>query len=237
MIFQQYYSSSRANLYTVTATNGRRLLLECGVRWPLLQKALSYDLSNIDGCLLTHEHADHSKAVKEVMRAGIDVYSSAGTFGALGIEKNRRAKAIPAYAGITNKFFDSYAFPIIHDAAEPFGYIVREVSTNEYLLFVPDSGFIKQRFNIPFTIIALECSYDIKILEHRVDTNDINETLAKRLLNSHAEKQTTMNYLAEFCDLSKCQSIHLLHLSRGNIDAEKTRKEVEDKFFIKTVIA
>lgn len=236
MKFEQHYSSSRANLYTVTASNGRRLLLECGVRWPVLLKALDYDLTNIDGCLLTHEHADHSKAVKDVMRAGIDVYSSVGTFGALRVDSNRRAKALPVYTGITNKTFDSYAFPIIHDAVEPFGYVVREVSTNEYLLFVPDSGFIKQRFAIPFTIIALECSYDIEILQHRVDTQDINETLAKRLLDSHAEKQTTMKYLADFCDLSRCQSIHLLHLSRGNIDAEKTRKEVEDKFFIKTVI-
>ncbi|GAG14689.1 unnamed protein product, partial [marine sediment metagenome] len=128
--------------------------MECGVTWKMLQKALGYDLSNIDACLLTHEHQDHAKAVKEVMRAGIDVYSSAGTFEAeaLGIQDDRRAKAIPAYAGIHNEAFYSYAFPIIHDAAEPFGYIIREENTNEYLLFVPDSRFIKQRFNIKFTI-------------------------------------------------------------------------------------
>lgn len=210
--------------------------MECGVRWPVLLKALNYDLDNIDGCLLTHEHADHSKAVKDVMRAGIDVYSSAGTLDVVGIKNHRRGKAIPAYAGITNKTFDSYAFPIIHDAVEPFGYIVREVSTNEYLLFVPDSGFIKQRFNIPFTIIALECSYDIEILQRRVDTNDINETLAKRLLNSHAEKQTTMKYLADFCDLSKCREIHLLHCSADNLDKQATKKEFEKRFFIETVI-
>lgn len=236
MTFEQYYSSSRSNLYTVTAANGKRLMLECGVRWLLLQKALGYNLSGIDACLLTHEHADHSKAIKEVMRAGIDVFASVGTFGALRVESNRRAKAIEAYAGITNKVFDSYAFPIIHDAVEPFGYIVREVSTNEYLLFVPDSGYIKQRFNIPFTIIALECSYDIEILQHRVDTQDINETLTKRLLESHAEKQTTMNYLAEFCDLSKCREIHLLHCSGDNLDKPATKKEFEKRFFIETVI-
>ena len=210
--------------------------MECGVRWPLLQKALSYNLTNIDACLLTHEHTDHSKAVKDVMRAGIDVFASKGTFGALRVDSNRRAKAIPAYAGITNNTFYSYAFPIIHDAADPFGYIIHEENTNEYLLFVPDSGFIKQRFAIPFTIIALECSYDIKILQHRVDTNDINETLAKRLLDNHAEKQTTMNYLAKFCDLSKCREIHLLHMSEDNIDKQATKKEFEGKFFIETVI-
>lgn len=236
MKFKQHYSSSRGNLYTVTATNGRRLLLECGVRWPMILEALNYDLDNIDACLLTHEHQDHSKAVKEVMRAGIDIYASEGTFGALGIERARRAKQIDAYAGMTNKHFDNYAFPIIHDATEPFGYIVREVSTNEYLFFCPDSGYVKQRFAIPFTIIAIECSYDIDILQKRVDTGDINETLAKRLLESHAEKQTTMNYISEYCDTSKLREIHLLHTSGDNLDKPATKKEFEQRFFVEVII-
>lgn len=236
MTFEQHYSSSRANLYTVTAANGRRLLLECGVRWPVLLKALDYDLDNIDGCLLTHEHADHSKAVRQVMAAGIDVYSSAGTFEALGVKNNRRAKILESYAGATNKFFDCYAFPLNHDAAEPFGFIVREIETNEYLFFASDSSHIKQRFALKFSIIAIGCSYDINILQHRVDTQDINETLAKRLLTSHMEKQTTMKYLAEFCDLYKCRQIHLLHMSADNIDKQATKSEFEKKFFIETVI-
>lgn len=236
MIFQQHYSSSRSNLYTVTAANGRRLLLECGIAWPKLQKALSYDLTNIDGCLLTHEHADHSKAVKEVMRAGIDVYSSAGTFEALGFNGNRRAKPIKKYVGITNSNFDCYAFPINHDANEPLGYIIREVATNDYLLFIPDTSHIKQRFKIKFSIIAIECSYDKDILQSRVDTQEINETLAKRLLTSHMEKRVAMNYLSEFCDLSRCREIHLLHMSGDNINRLKTKKEFEKRFFIETFI-
>lgn len=236
MTFEQHFSSSRSNLYTVTTANGRWLLLECGVRWPVLQKALDYDLDSINGCLLTHEHADHSKAIKDVMRAGIDVYSSAGTFEVLGIKNNRRTKILESYAGATNKNFDCYAFPLNHDAQEPLGYIVREVETNEYLFFASDTSHIKQRFNIKFSIIAIGCSYDIEILQQRVDTQDINETLAKRLLTSHMEKQVTMNYLAEFCDLCKCRQIHLLHMSGDNIDKQATKKKFEKRFFIETVI-
>ena len=237
MTFEQHYSSSRSNLYTVTAANGRRLLLECGIAWPKLQKALHYDLMNIDGCLLTHEHQDHSKAVKEVMRAGIDVYASEGTFDFLDVKGNRRANTIKSsiYYKVSKTFL-AYPFNIIHDATEPFGYIVHDKSDGDWLLFVPDSAFIKQQFNVKFNIIALECSYDIEILQHRVDTNDINESLAKRLLNSHAEKQTTMNYLSEFCDLSKCRQIHLLHMSADNIDKQATKLDFVKRFFIETVI-
>ena len=239
MTFEQHYSSSRANLYTVTAANSRRLLLECGVPWSKLQKALSYDLTNIDGCLLTHEHQDHCKAVHDVTGAGIDVYASEGTFKAIEetLHLDRRAKSVPhgySYDIVVFGSFHIFPFDIIHDAAEPLGYIVS--NEGEYLLFCPDSGYIKQRFNIKFNIIALECSYDINILQHRVDTQDINETLAKRLLESHAEKQTTMNYLAEYCDLSKCREIHLLHMSADNIDKQATKKEFEQKLFIEVVI-
>ncbi len=235
MKFEQHYSSSRANLYTVTAANGRRLLLECGVRWPVLLEALNYDL-DIDGCLLTHEHQDHACAVKQVMQAGIDVYSSAGTFEAIeeSLHLDRRAKSFSNITCQQIGEFHVFPYSIIHDAAEPLGYVV--TNEGEYLLFCPDSGYIKQQFNVKFNIIALECSYDIKILQERVDTQDINESLAKRLLNSHAEKQTTMNYLSEFCDLSKCRQIHLLHMSADNIDKQATKKEFEKKFFIETVI-
>ena len=237
MTFEQYYSSCMINLYAVTADNGRRLMLVCGVRWPLLQKALGYDLSNIDGCLLTHEHADHSKAVKEVMRAGIDVYSSAGTFEALGLIERRRALVVMGDVRFdVGGSFMIACFRINHDANDPHGYIVHEKETEDYLFFVPDSSHIKQRFNIRFSIIAIECSYDIKILERRVNEQDINEELAKRLLKSHMEKQTTMKYLAEFCNLYKCQEIHLLHMSADNIDKQATKLEFEKKFFIETVI-
>ncbi|MDO8302666.1 MAG: hypothetical protein Q7T18_05445, partial [Sedimentisphaerales bacterium] len=84
--------------------------------------------------------------------------------------------------------------------------------------------------------IALECSYDKDLHQERVDTGTINESLAKRLLTSHMEKQNTIKYLAEFCDLVKCREIHLLHCSADNIDKEQARKEIEERFFIKTVI-
>lgn len=234
MTFEQYYSSSMGNLYTVTAANGKRLLLECGVTWKKLQKALSYDLTNIEACLLTHEHADHSKAIGNVMAAGINVHASRGTFEALAIGYARRAKAMHRNIYYSLGPLEVAAYDANHDAEEPIFFTVR--CDGEFLLFAPDASFIKQRFNIKFSIIAIECSYDIEILQHRVDTNDINETFAKRLLSSHMKKQVAMNYLAECCDLSKCREIHLLHMSADNIDKQAAKLEFEKRFFIETII-
>lgn len=266
MNFKQHYSSSSANLYTVSAANGKKLLVECGCKWPKIQKALNFDLSDIVGCLVSHEHADHSHAIKEVMKAGIDVYASEGTLSKLNLLGNRRAKILtPNTLAQKVGIFEVYSFLTHHDGGEPLGFMVRErmgaykvgtIGTEEaaailmektswdgfthpnyeHLFFATDTSHITQRVKIPFNIIALECSYDKDILQNRVDTNDINESLAKRLLTSHMEKQNTINYLDKFCNLSKCREIHLLHLSGDNIDKEQTRKEIEERFFRKTVI-
>jgi len=235
MKLTQHYSSSRSNLYTVTADSGRRLLIECGVQWPKLQKALNYDLSGIEGCLLSHDHKDHSKAVVDVMRAGIDVYGSEETFFACGVIDNRRANAVipKLLYEVGNGDFRFTAYASKHDAAGPLIYVVQ--CDGESLLFATDTSHIKQRFNYPFSIIAIECSYNINILQERVDAKTINETVAKRLLNSHMEKKTTMKYLSEFCDLSKCRQIHLLHLSGDNLDKKAAKKEFEKKFFVEVI--
>lgn len=234
MTFTQLYSSSKGNLYVVTASSGKRLLIECGVSWRELQEALNYDLNGIEGCLLSHEHKDHSKAFKEVMQAGIDIYSSKETFDALGIKAERRAKSIIPQTLIRFNGIQALSFSTSHDAAAPIGFVVR--ADNEFLLFATDTSHIRQRFKYQFNIIAIECSYDKEILQERVDTGDINESLAKRLLTSHMEKQNTMAYLTEHTDLSNCHQINLLHLSSDNIEKEQTRVEFEKKLFIETRI-
>ena len=56
MKFIAHASSSSGNLYCVTAANGKRILIECGVAWKKLQKALGYKLNNVEACLISHEH-------------------------------------------------------------------------------------------------------------------------------------------------------------------------------------
>ena len=233
MKFEQLYSSSTGNLYLVTANNGKRLMIECGVTWAKLQEALNYELSDIVGCLLTHEHADHSKAVKDVRQAGIEVYASVGTFEALGIT-GRRINAVKDKTLLRLDGFQIYFFDTNHDAAEPLGFIVR--ADNEFLLFATDTSHIRQQFKHPFSIIAIECSYNKEYLAKRVEEGTINESLAKRLLRSHMEEKVAMRYVEKFCDLNECREIHLLHMSADNLHKDRIKKEFEKHFFLETKI-
>lgn len=242
MKFTQYYSGSKANLYTVESVSGDRLLIECGAKWKQIQQALGYDLSRIGACFVSHEHADHCRAASDVIAAGIDVGVSSGTMQHMNQKIDvcymRRLRTIRAHEllAMSDNDLQVWTFDVFHDAQEPLGFLIRDRKTEAYMLFATDTSHIRQRFNIAFEIIALECSYDKAILQERVDSGDINETLAKRLLTSHMEKGNCMAYLQNFCDLSKCRQIHLLHMSQDNIDKEKTRAEFEKELFIETVI-
>jgi len=242
MNFEQLYSGSDANLYTVTSTiNGKTLLVECGVPIKKLLRAINYNLKDVIGCLLSHEHTDHSQAVYDLIEAGVDVFASAGTFEALGITEGtpfwRRAKVIGDKTVVRfGSNFKVRAFATNHDAAEPLGFVVKEITTSEFMLFATDTSHIKQSFKFPFDVIALECSYDGSILQKRAEAGDIHEEVAKRLLTSHMEKGETIRYLEQFCDLSKCREIDLLHMSRDNIDIGQTKVDFEKRFFIETRI-
>ena len=125
----------------------------------------SFDLHNIIACIQTHEHSDHSKATKGLLNNGIDVYSSKGTLEALGLSGHRRAKVVANKTLIRFKEFEVLVFDVNHDAAEPIGFVIREKATNQYLLFATDTSHIKQKFNVKFDIVSLECSYDADILQ------------------------------------------------------------------------
>lgn len=251
MKFEQFYSSSKGNLYTVTAANGRRLLLECGVKWSDALKALNFKLDNIDACLLSHMHNDHSHAIENVMSCGIDVYSSAGTFEALeatGVAHSHRMKPVRAKQRfVIGDTFKVLPFQVEHDAADPFGYVIYEIASKKYLYWSMDTAYIEpdlytidektgKQIRIPFDIIALELSYEMALLQRQVDTGKIDQSLAKRLLTSHTEKQTAMSYLRQYCNLSQCRQIHLLHTSSSRLDRPQAVRDFTKKFCIKTFI-
>ena len=52
-------SSSSGNAYILDC-GSEQLILELGVSWKEILKALNFDLSKVRACLVTHSHQDHS---------------------------------------------------------------------------------------------------------------------------------------------------------------------------------
>jgi phosphoribosyl 1,2-cyclic phosphodiesterase len=248
MHFTQHYSGSKGNLYTVEFEDGKRVLIDPGVPWKKIIKALDYKLDNIAACLLSHEHMDHAWAAEDVLNNGIPVYASEGTLKALGIADQRNVHCVKPCEQIWFERFDVAAFPTEHDAAEPIGFVIREATgvnrdrkpkqphcNYDYMLFATDTAFMRLKFGHAFKIIAIECSYDTDILESRISKKEVDESLGRRLLDSHMAKNTLLEYIKTL-NVSECSEFHLLHCSGGNLDAKKLCEEIEREHFLKAIV-
>lgn len=215
-------SGSKGNCYRIT--DGRTpLLLECGIKYKDIQRALKFRVSEIAGCLVSHEHIDHSKACKDLMKAGIDCYMSRGTTGALGLS-GHRLHIIQKKQQFKLGTWTILPFETQHDAQEPLGFLLAN-QYGEKLLYATDTYYIRYRFQ-GLTHIMIECNYSLDILRNNVANGSVEPALKNRILKSHFSLENVKKFL-QVNDLGKVQEIWLLHLSDGNSDAERFKREIQ----------
>ena len=213
-------SSSKGNCYLLD--DGKtQILIEAGITFNKLIRKVN--ISNISGVLVTHEHQDHAKAVSYLIRRGKRVYSAQETFDALGIEKNGLAKTIVEYQLQMIKTFAIIPFPTQHDAAKPLGFLIKSLVTNEVVLFATDTYYVKNKFE-GLNYIMIECNYANDILEKR---DNISKKQKDRLYKSHFELENVKEFLRNQ-DLSQVKEIYLMHLSSGNSDEERFKREIQE---------
>ena len=214
-------SGSTGNCYHL-ADGRTNLLLECGITFKKIQQAISFKISSLSACLITHEHGDHAKSVENIIRAGIDCYMSEGTANVLGLKSGPGIKIISAQKQFQIGTWSILPFDTIHDCAEPLGFLL--VSGKNKVLFATDTAYIKYRFN-SLTHILIECNYQDDILQENINNGIVEYGMKKRLLETHMSLRQTIGFL-KANDLSKVREIHLIHLSGRNSDAEFMQNEV-----------
>ena len=216
-------SGSTGNAYWIS--DGKtELLVEAGIPASKLKKGLNFRLSKMDGCLITHEHKDHSKAVLDVLKAGVDVYCTEGTAKALGITEMEWRKVIQ---GTTFKIGSLVIAPFIvkHDAAEPVGFVIQSIHTFEKLLFATDTVDIPVK-PISLTHIMIECNYDEALLQEHLESGTMPERLQNRVEASHLSLGQCINILS-LLDLTQVRAIYLLHLSQQHSDKYRFIKTIQ----------
>ncbi len=204
MKFESLASSSHGNAYIISDRE-TRILLECGISRKKIQQGTGFQLSSFTACLVSHEHKDHSKAVADVIQAGVPVYMSQGTAEALEIEQ---VTVIRHGEQVTMGSIDVVPFNTFHDAAEPLGFLFRSRIDGEVLAFATDTVNLAYRFP-GLTTLAIEANYDRDILER---SEKLPDKVRHRITNSHMEIGTLCSYLRGL-DLSQCRDVYLLHLS------------------------
>jgi phosphoribosyl 1,2-cyclic phosphodiesterase len=216
-------SSSAGNGYLLEASSGETLMIECGVKFIQVKRAVAFRVSDIVGVIISHSHKDHSSAAKEAMATGIYVYASPGTHKAMGTADYHRARYLIANMEERIGPFRVIGFDVLHDCAQPFGFLIYHPECGN-VLFLTDTHFSPYIFK-GLNQIIVEANYSDAILEEQVIGGGTPALLRDRVLSTHMSLETCMGLL-KANDLKAVNNIVLIHLSNRNSDAP---------FFTKTI--
>lgn len=225
---QVFGSSSKGNAYLLF-DGERSLLLEAGVNF---KKLVNVFWPLVDGCLITHEHGDHSKVAMDVIhRTGLDIYTSSGTQEALQLP-NHRVKTVKSleefqvgnWRVLPFQTEHNTPFESKHNVNEPLGFFIN-TKDGDNVLFATDTKYIRYKFP-GITHLMIECNYQMAIIDENVANGKVHSKLRDRIVATHFELNNVKNFILSN-DMSDLQEVWLLHLSERNADAELFKQEIQ----------
>lgn len=221
IIFKTYFTGSTGNFHTCEDET-TKIAVDFGIVISKAKKAMDFKLTGLNGILSTHKHMDHCKGLPSAIKAGIDCYTSKDVIDHLKIPGHR------VHEIQLNKVFKIGSlrilpFPLEHDVPN-MGFIIKSTNGGK-LVYITDSYYCRFRFE-NVTIFAIECNYAENILDNNISSGAVSPSLRNRIVKSHF----SLNNVKEFFkanDLSKCEEIHLIHLSSSNADPKRFKNEIQ----------
>lgn len=204
------------------------LIIEAGISLTKIKKALEYDFRGVKSCLVTHEHGDHAGSATKLAEMGVDIYASAGTLKAIGLDSHRRAKAI-SHAGKYNiAGLEIQPFNIDHRAAEPLGFYIQHHESKTKIIFATDLNRMRYAFR-DINFWFLECNHDVKILSKNIYDGKLHPSLMK-IKDEHYGLNMVKDYVQKTIlpDKKNLRKLRLIHPSKNNFDKEQAEKEIKD---------
>lgn len=227
-------SSSAGNAYLISDSS-TKILIECGITAKQIQKGIDFDISDIDGCIISHGHKDHCKAYKDMLKYSIDCYASDETWGHLGGVSHHRQHVVRPMKKFEIGTMLVIPFELNHDIPGCMGFILISKETGKKAAYITDSFYTK--YKIPgLNYLLIECNNDPEILNQNIENGTIPASLGNRLMQSHFSIDDVLEFL-KVNDLSCMEAIYLIHISEGNGDAKDFQRRVIEQTGIPTYIA
>ncbi len=221
--FQSFGSGSSGNCYYVgNASCG--ILIDAGLSVRTIRKNLrniGLDFENIWGVFVTHDHADHIKAVGPLgEKHRIPVYSTRQVHE--GIQRSYSVteklytsrKYLEKGQSIQLGEFKITSFAVSHDASDNVGYTIEY--KEKRFTFATDLGYISEEVAEHLKqadYMVLEANYDLQMLDRGPYPVHLkNRIIADtgHLSNDQAGQFLANNYNEKLCNIFLC------HLSREN---------------------
>lgn len=218
-------SSSAGNGYILEGETSA-LIVEAGVPIREAKKALNFNISKVEGLIISHCHNDHAGRANEYAAAGINIYSTLDTLQGLDQRYSYRYNQARAGAKYFINEFTIVPFAVVHDVP-CFGYLIHHKECG-LTCFITDSMYSPAVFP-GMNNILLETNYMEDILFDNVMSGAVAPSLADRIRHSHMSFETAVEFLSAN-DLSKVHNIVLLHLSNQNSNASLMQKKIKAQF-------
>lgn len=214
-------SSSSGNCYILDNGN-EALIIEAGIRFLDVKKALDFQIKKVVGCLITHQHNDHAKYIKNMADSGFYVLALPEVLTAKEINGSR-VKALELGKGYKFGNFKVAPFSACHDVP-CVGYLIDHPETGR-IMFLTDSCMCEYVFP-GLNHVMIECNYSDRKLIESINAGRTLPSQRNRLLTSHMELATCKEILRAN-DLSNVSNVILLHLSGNNGDEPVFVSEIQ----------
>lgn len=214
-------SGSLGNCYILKPSKGKSLIIDCGVNFSAVKKALNFDYSSVAGCIQSHSHGDHSKFTKDFVHSGINVFMSEQNRKELAIESHNIIE-VQALRKIILYDFTITPFELKHDV-KCFGFQIDHPESGR-IIFITDTNFCEYTFDNVNQFIV-EANFSHEILEAKFKDKADMQFLHDRILRNHFSLRDCKNLLRSN-DLKNVVNIVLIHLSDSNSHEKQFIKEV-----------
>lgn len=200
-------SGSAGNCYLLH-NDTECLVIEAGVPFKEVKKALDFNVSKIVGLIYSHVHLDHGKYADEYGKAGIPVIRH---FNSLSSNQ----PLMDSHLG----GFHIKPFECVHDAP-CVGFLIEHKDIGR-LLFATDTEYIKYRFR-DLNHIMIECNYSLELLNQAY-----HEGLQERIKLTHMELETCKDFITANRN-EALKTVCLMHLSDRTSDEKMFQREVQE---------
>ncbi len=217
-------SSSSGNCYLLE-NKSECLVLEAGLPFREVKKALTFDILKIQGVVCSHQHGDHFSHAEEYLKVGIPVYASDETHRSLNLFYHNQMIVRCGYLYQIGGF-NITPFRCEHDV-ECLGYIIKHEDFGT-LLFATDTSYVKANFKkLNLNHILIEANYSESIINDLLSKGLIDQSRVNRTFKTHMSIETCKDFVTAN-KTANLDSVLLLHLSDGNSNAAEFQETIQE---------
>lgn len=222
-------SNSAGNSYLLEASDDQQLCIEAGRPIKEVKSIGGLKTAKCVGVLTSHVHQDHSKYIKDFIKAGIDVYTTPDC-----AKKNLGATPVEPEKTIQLGKFSVTPLSVEHDVP-CYAYLIHHEECGT-IYFFTDAYNMKQVVTGCDTYMC-ECNYEDNLLDRAVREGMTLRSQADRIRLSHMSQAHAIEFLRDCKVENSAKQIILIHGSARHLNPDMAVSKFQQVLGVPTLYA